>query len=95
MWLTRLSGLKREYFASNAVTQFTAARSNADDSASPPAYCTSHIVPIARNESRRSGTAGPLGAGGGGRCDWETTAMGCSDSHHENLMPVVMTRALQ
>src|SRR6185436_10415781 len=77
--LNRLSGRNREYLASNAVTQLTAARSNPVACASPPgaAYWTSHIVPSAGNASFRNGTlaSNPVGAGGGVRCDWETTAM--------------------
>src|ERR1035437_8963570 len=73
--LTRLSGRKREYFASKAFTQVTAARSNAAACASLPVYCTSHTVPSARKDSFRNGAAAPAGTGGGGRWDWETTAM--------------------
>jgi len=79
MRLSRLSGRNREYLASNAPTQATTARSNAAACGSPPdaAYCTSQVVPSAGNDSLRNGTFAlvPVGAGGGGRCDWAMKAM--------------------
>src|SRR4051812_23354013 len=77
--LTRLSGRKREYFASNAFTQPTAAASKAFACGSPPGapYCTSHTVPSAGNVSLRSGRSGgtAAAAGGGRRWDWAVMAI--------------------
>ena len=78
--LTMLPGWNREYLASNACTQPSAAFSKADAWAFPPGavYCTSHWVAMARNTRRRSGRSAPWpeGIGSGARFCWETRGMG-------------------
>jgi hypothetical protein len=76
---TMLPGWKREYLASKAWTQPSAADSKALAWASPPGavYCTSHWVAIARKASFRSGRMAPWSSApargpcpGGTRSPW-------------------------
>jgi hypothetical protein len=64
---SRLSGRKREYFASNAATQPTAAVSNACAWAAEVAeYWTEQRVPSAVQANTRNGTSVVAWAAGGG-----------------------------